>query len=151
MAYFANAVLPARVGEVARTLLVARREQLPVALVAATVIIERVLDLAALLTLGLAAAAALGASRPPSAGRRSRLGVVLVSGLAVVARFAGAIGRQLPVGSDRWRATRRSNSSTPWAEVGARTSLLAYGLSALAWMGDVGRRAGSARVRWEST
>jgi uncharacterized protein (TIRG00374 family) len=51
--FMANMVLPFRVGEVARPVLLARDTGLPVASTFATVIVERVLDLVALATFGL--------------------------------------------------------------------------------------------------
>ncbi len=50
--YFGNSVLPARAGEFIRAAYIARKENIPVAFVLATGITERLIDLAALVTIG---------------------------------------------------------------------------------------------------
>ena len=137
VSYLANAVLPARVGEVARTLLVARRERLAIALVAASVIIERVLDLAALLSVGLVGTAAVGAIGLIGWAAIGSTAALII-GLALAARFGERIVRLLPRRLPEWLRDAGVQFFGAVGRIGARTSLLAYGLSVLAWMGDVG-------------
>lgn len=59
--YLGNLVLPARLGELVRTYLVARRENLEVSGVLGSVLLERVLDLASLAVIAVLAAVAAGA------------------------------------------------------------------------------------------
>jgi glycosyltransferase 2 family protein len=59
--YLGNLVLPARLGELVRTYLVARREELRVSAVLGSVLLERVLDLASLALVAFVAALAAGA------------------------------------------------------------------------------------------
>lgn len=70
--YLGNNVLPARAGEAIRTVALARREMIPAGAVAATVVVERTMDLLMLLLLGAVglwlATGALGASIPAVAG-----------------------------------------------------------------------------------
>ncbi len=83
----ANNLLPARLGEVVRAWVLARREQLPVPTVLASIMVERLLDvLAALMILGLCLAEMpdLGGS---AAGLLKRAGLLVL--LAVVAGIAG--------------------------------------------------------------
>jgi len=61
--YLGNAVLPARMGEPARALLVARREELPGALAFGSVVLERIIDMAVLALIMLPAAWLAGAPR----------------------------------------------------------------------------------------
>lgn len=59
--YLASGVLPARLGEPIRAIVVARSQQLPVGGAFGSVVLERVVDLAALAIVGLGAALAIGA------------------------------------------------------------------------------------------
>lgn len=58
--YLGNTVLPARLGEAVRSVVIARRESLPVAETLGSALLERVLDTLILATLGLLAAVAVG-------------------------------------------------------------------------------------------
>lgn len=58
--YLGNTVLPARLGEAVRSVVIARREGLPIAQTLGSALLERVLDTLVLAALGLLAAAALG-------------------------------------------------------------------------------------------
>ena len=83
----ANNLLPARLGEVVRAWVLARREQVPVPTVLASIMVERLLDVLAALTifgLCLAALPELGGS---AAGLLKRAGLVVL--LAVAAGIAG--------------------------------------------------------------
>lgn len=59
--YFGNLILPARLGELARAYLLARREQLGFSRVLGSVLLERVIDLASLALVAIAAALVAGA------------------------------------------------------------------------------------------
>ncbi len=101
----ANNLLPARLGEVVRAWVLARREQIPVPTVLASIMVERLLDMLAALTifgLCLAALPKLGGS---AAGPLKRAGLVVlvavvagVVGLWLVLRFRERLLRAC----DRW-------------------------------------------------
>ena len=133
--YLANGVLPARVGEVVRAVLVARREHVAIAAVAASVVVERVVDLAALLVIGLASTGSVGVGA---------IGVVaiagaaaLVGGLGVLALSAGSLAARMP----RRLPARVRMPTVQFLEsiggVGIRAAVGSFALSLLAWMGDV--------------
>jgi hypothetical protein len=130
--YLVNAVLPARLGEVARAVLVARRERLAIAPVAASVVVERVVDLSALLTIGLVSTGAVEAIGPTAIVATAGL-VIALGILAVSARWVAAhLPRRLP--------SRARTLAVQFLEgiggLGPRPLLGAYGLSVLAWFGD---------------
>lgn len=131
--YLVNAVLPARLGEVARAVLVARREPLAVAAVAASVVVERVVDLSALLTIGLVSTGAVGAIGPTAivatAGLVIVLGILAVSARWVAAHLPGRLPERARVVVVQFL--------DGIAGVGPRPLLAAFGLSLVAWMGDV--------------
>jgi len=77
--YLGNAVLPARLGEALRGVLLARRESLPTAQTLGSVILERVLDTRVLAVVGIAAAIAIGVPD----------WIVRVAGIGVVVSLAG--------------------------------------------------------------
>jgi glycosyltransferase 2 family protein len=83
--YFGNLVLPARLGEVVRTYLMARREELRVSAVLGSVLLERVLDLASLALVAFVAANAAGAPDWMTQG----LGVVATIGVGAVLLLVG--------------------------------------------------------------
>lgn len=92
MGFAANAVLPGRVGELLRPYLLARREGLNVAATLATILLERVLDIAALLLLFAAFVVAFDpglAAVDPATFRAVRIGG-LMAGLAALAALAVA-------------------------------------------------------------
>jgi len=101
----ANNLLPARLGEVVRAWVLARREQMPVPTVLASIMVERLLDVLAALTifgLCLAVLPDLGGS---AAGLLKRAGLVVllavaagVAGLWLVLRFRERLLRAC----DRW-------------------------------------------------
>jgi hypothetical protein len=131
--YLANAVLPARLGEVARAVLVARREHLPIAEVAASIVVERVIDLSALLTIGLLSTGVLAAVGGTAQAATAALVATIVA-LALSARWlASHLPRRLP---GRLR-TVVGQFLVGISGVGPRPLLSAYALSAVAWMGDV--------------
>jgi uncharacterized membrane protein YbhN (UPF0104 family) len=75
--YLGNTVLPARLGEALRSLLIARREALPVAETFGASLLERLVDTTVLAAAGLVAAVTLGAG--------SLVPVALLAGLVAVA------------------------------------------------------------------
>ncbi len=130
--YLANALLPARLGEVARSVLVARREAIAFGAVVASVVVERVLDLAALLVVGLAITGVAGIGWLAVA-----ITGALLAGLMALIGLAPAIMVRL----DRFAPTVIRASLRDFLAgivgVGLRASSLALVLSAVAWFGDV--------------
>lgn len=130
--YLVNALLPARLGEVARAILVARREALAFGAVIASVVAERVLDLGALLAIGVVAA-----------GQRNigwnalLLAAALVAGLAFATRLAPVLARWIlrlvprPVGAPA------ADFLLGLGGVGLRAAVIVLALSAIAWLGDI--------------
>jgi hypothetical protein len=130
--YLVNAVLPARLGEVVRTVLVARGEGRPIGAVAASVIVERMLDLAALIAVGLLATGTAGVGW---SGLLVTGGLII--GLAAGVRVAPAIAGRLP---GILRGSARASTQhllAGIASIGLRASMATFALSALAWSGDV--------------
>jgi uncharacterized membrane protein YbhN (UPF0104 family) len=133
--YLANGALPARVGEVARAVLVARREHLAIAAVAASVVVERVVDLVALLSIGLVSTWTVGIGAIGALA--IAMAAVLVSGLGVLAVLARPLAARVPRRMpDRLRRPA-VQFLTSIGGVGFPAALAAFGLSLLAWMGDV--------------
>ena len=95
--YLANLILPARLGEPVRAYLMARRESIGFARVLGSVLLERVIDLATLALVAVAAAIAIGAPDwlIRGTGVVGGIGVVLVVLLAASAipRAARLLGR----------------------------------------------------------
>jgi uncharacterized protein (TIRG00374 family) len=131
--YLANAVLPARLGEVARAVLLAQREHLAIGAVAASVVVERVVDLVALLSLGIVSTGTVSAVGWPAVGAT----VALVAGLGSLVYLAPALSRRVPGRLPGRLREAAVHFLVGVAGVRARTSLAAFALSALAWLGDV--------------
>jgi uncharacterized protein (TIRG00374 family) len=130
--YFVNAVMPGRLGEVARALVVSRREVLPFGGVAASVVVERAIDVMAL--------AALAAVALSLAGSDAWIGF---AGLAILVAFVVGLGRRsmslerlMPARTpariaEGVRAFLRAVAAIPGrASVGAAT------LSIVTWLAD---------------
>lgn len=106
--YFGNLVLPARLGEPVRAVLIARREKLELARVLGSVLFERVIDLATLAFVAVAAAIVAGAPAWMVRGMvivsliGIGVGVVLVA--SGIERTVGLVGRVLGARADRIRA-----------------------------------------------
>jgi uncharacterized membrane protein YbhN (UPF0104 family) len=81
--FFVNCVVPARIGDLVRAYLVRRHQGVPAAKAFGTIVVERVIDLAVVLTL-LMAAIALSLHRPAV----RTLGVAIVAGAALCAGCA---------------------------------------------------------------
>ncbi len=130
--YLANALLPARLGEVARSILVARREAVGIGAVIASVVVERVLDLGALLAIGVATAGAQNIGWNAFA-----LAAALLVGLGVAIWLApvlaGFVSRVGP------RAVRApiADFLRGLAGIGPRVAGIVLALSAIAWLGDI--------------
>jgi len=102
--YLASGVLPARLGEPIRALVVARSQRLSVGGALGAVILERVIDLAVLAVIGLAAAAAIGA---PAWIVNLALFVALLAVSLLV--FLLTVGLDPILAAARWLAER-----SPW-------------------------------------
>jgi uncharacterized membrane protein YbhN (UPF0104 family) len=130
--YLANAVLPGRLGELARALVVSRREAVPFSGVAASVVVERAVDLIALAGLASGALALSGSDWAlPFAGLAAAIAVVIGLGSR-----APLLARFLPTRTpsrlgDGIRSFLRSVAAI-------RLPVLAgaAALSAVAWLGD---------------
>jgi uncharacterized protein (TIRG00374 family) len=102
MAWGLNCILPARVGDAYRPMLLRRWSSAPIAAGLGTVAIERVIDLAAVVVGGLLAGwAALGSDLPPALIVAGLVIVVLVAaflaGLAWFRRPLGRLARRVPL------------------------------------------------------
>ena len=130
--YFVNAVMPGRLGEVARALVVSRRENLPFGGLAASVVVERAIDVMALAALAAAALAIAGGDAWIGFGLLA-LAVAVVVGLG---RRAPVLERLLPAAApariaEGVRAFLRAIAGIP-----AAASAGAAALSLVAWLGD---------------
>lgn len=145
LGYLGNSFLPARAGEVLRTVMLARRTGLNIGYVVATAVIERVVDAITLVVIALAVLAAIedlpawlvGATR---AG--VLVGAIALGGLLVAPRLAwlvDAIVPRLPL-PDRFRARVRDLSQRFLVGLGAiqrPDRALRFGtLTAAIWLVD---------------
>lgn len=117
-----NNVLFLRLGELARAALAARRLRVPALAALASVMVERVLDVAALLAIFLAASAAAPGFAPPAV--RSLAGLALAAAVGALAVFALAGGTWAKGGAVE-RALRR------WPRVHALLEELSLGAAVL--------------------
>ena len=131
--YLGNAVLPARLGEVARALLVSQRERLEVGTVAASVVVERTLDLVALLGIGVLATGSISAVGLASVVVTAA--IVLV--LGVLASAAPAISRRLPTRGPARVHTLINQFLAGVSSLGLRAACAGLVLSGAAWAGDI--------------
>lgn len=153
LGFAASSILPARAGEVLRPLLLARKEGLPATAVFATIVVERILDLAAvvlLLATYLLFFDAGTAARAPALYDAVRLGAFLAAGgslglLVVMAVLAADPTRlhRLVLSVGRWLPARFAQAIAGFAQTFAeglavirRPSrlLAAFGLSLLLWV-----------------
>ena len=130
--YFVNAVLPGRLGEVARAVVVSRREGLAFGGVAASVVVERAIDVMALAALA-AIALSFAASDASIGFAALAIAVAIVIGLG---RRSTVLERLVPTRTpariaDGIRAFLRSVAAIPLS-AGAG----AAALSAVAWLAD---------------
>jgi uncharacterized protein (TIRG00374 family) len=130
--YFVNAVLPGRLGEVARALVVARRESLAFAAVAASVVVERAIDVTALAAFAAAALALVASDWSlPFTGLALAIGVLIALGRRAMAAERLIPGRTPSRLAEAIRSFLRSVAAIPLS-----TALQAAGLSAFAWLAD---------------
>ena len=152
--YLGNAVLPARLGEPVRAVLLARRESLPAAATFGSVVLERVIDTATVALLVLPAAWIAGA--PSWIVQVAAIGAVVAGSLLAVLSFVGLAGpvraverlarrvRLGPAGSlvtglaghvREFANGAGASNRRPVILVAAILSLLAWGLDAtLVWL-----------------
>lgn len=134
--YLVNTLLPLRLGDPARALILARDASLPVLRVLPTVVVERALDVAFALTLLLAGAGALGAQ---VSGRLSTSAVAL----ALVPFQLAAVALAVALAS-RHRAGLVARLSSPRGPLRALRLQLAEALAGLAVLEHPGRFARAA-------
>ena len=130
--YLANAVLPARIGEIVRGVLVARRQRLPIGPVAASIVVERMIDLAALFTIGIVVVGTqLTLGWPIVIGALGFIAMTLVL-VRIGPTLSNRVPRAVPDG------VRRAiiQFLTSLAGIRPSTGAMAFGISVLAWSGD---------------
>jgi uncharacterized membrane protein YbhN (UPF0104 family) len=130
--YFANAVLPGRLGEVARALVVSRREAVAFSGIAASVVVERAVDVMALAALASVALAVTGSDWAlPFAGLA--LAIAIVVGLGSRAPLLGGLlpHRTPSRLAEGIRGFLRSVAAIRLPVLGGAALL-----SAVAWLGD---------------
>jgi glycosyltransferase 2 family protein len=130
--YFVNAILPGRLGEVARSVVVARRESLAFGGIAGTVVAERAADvmtLAALAAIALAVAGSQGALLFAGVA----IGIAIVLGLG---RRAVSFERLIPGRTPERVASAIRAFLESVAAIPRHTLATAAGLSAIAWLAD---------------
>lgn len=139
--YLGNAILPARLGEPMRALLVARREQVGTTEALGSVFLERVVDVATLALVAFAASLAVGAPGwiqqglgVAAAASFVGLTVLLTVGVAPVVQLLDRLGlARVPTVSalaTRFAATLGGPSRRPAVLAAAGISLAAWGLDA---------------------
>jgi uncharacterized membrane protein YbhN (UPF0104 family) len=130
--YFVNAVLPGRLGEVARALVVSRREAVAFSGVAASVVVERAVDVMALAALASLALALTGSDWAlPFAGLAAAIGVVVGLGSR-----APLLARLVPSRTPARVAEGIRGFLGSVAAIRLPVLAGAAGLSAVAWLGD---------------
>ncbi len=136
--YLGNTVLPGRAGEFARTVLVSRREAMSIARVGATVLVERLVDLVALLGLGFVV---LGGRLPSGLAGTGLLVLAAVAALLLAAWHGHRVGRRWLDLVERTRVSRALAGLIGQFAAGLRalpvwTLAVAAMVSLLAWVGD---------------
>jgi uncharacterized membrane protein YbhN (UPF0104 family) len=133
--YLGNAVLPARLGEAARAVLIARRERLPVPQTLGSVVLERVLDTLVLALLGISAALIIGV--PDWVIRIGLVGVALSIAAVAVLSIAPRLLRRLS-GGPLHRLVSGISAIVHGANVAKRPAAIsgALLLSLMAWLLD---------------
>lgn len=133
--YLGNAVLPARLGEAARGVLIARRERLPMPETLGSVLLERVIDTLVLAVLGVSAALIVGV--PEWVVRIGLLGIALSVAAAVLLSIAPRLLRRFG-GGPFGRVAGGIASVVHGANIGRRPAAVgtAVLLSLVAWLLD---------------
>jgi uncharacterized protein (TIRG00374 family) len=143
--YLGNAVLPARLGEPIRALLVARREALDALAAFGATMLERLVDTTTLALVALVAALALGAAgwvigvgAAVGFGGLVLLGLLVAVGAARLSELAVRILHRLGVGQRTQRLQRWSRSFAAGLDRGRdiRRLASAIALSLVAWVLD---------------
>jgi glycosyltransferase 2 family protein len=130
--YFVNAILPARLGEVARALVVARRESVAFAGVAASVVVERAMDVMALAAIAAVALWSSGTSWSiPFAALAATIGVVLA-----LRRRGTLIERLMPKRLPARLAGGIRDFLEAASAIPSSVVVTATGLSVVAWFAD---------------
>jgi len=130
--YFVNAILPGRLGEVARALVVSRREAVAFSGVAASVVVERAVDVMALAALASVALALTGSDWAlPFAGLAAAIAVVVGLGSR-----APLLGRLIPSRTPARVAEGIRGFLGSVAAIRLPVLAGAAALSAVAWLGD---------------
>jgi uncharacterized protein (TIRG00374 family) len=132
--YFVNAVMPARLGEVARAAIVSARESIAIGGVAASVVGERAVDILALFALAAVALAVAG-STWAAAFAVAAIGLTVVVALASRATM---LQRFVPARLPARLAGGIRGFLDALAAIPRRPSATAVVLSAMAWLGDAG-------------
>ncbi|MBF0326114.1 MAG: flippase-like domain-containing protein [Alphaproteobacteria bacterium] len=148
--YCGNTFLPARAGEVIRTAVAANRLNVPVGFVFGTVVVERLLDLCVVVTLG--SIAALFAEGVPD-WLRGAMGFAFMAGigglacLLILARLQNAafdwIETRLPITARFLPRVRTIVAQFCEGGIGLRTIWMVptfFAVSSLAWIGDAGMK-----------
>ncbi|TME11583.1 MAG: flippase-like domain-containing protein [Chloroflexi bacterium] len=132
LGYFVNATMPGRLGEIARAVVVARREAVAFSGVAATVVLERAIDLMALVGLVAIALAATGSDWSVPFGALA-IGIAVVVGLG---RRATAFERLIPGRTPQRAADGLRSFLRSVAAIRLPVAAGAAALSAVAWLAD---------------
>lgn len=133
--YLGNTVLPARLGEAARGVLIARREQLPMAQAFGSVLLERVIDTLVLAALGTSAALIIGV--PDWVVRIGLIGIAVSIAAVIVLSLAPGVLRRFR-GGPLDRLVHGVLAIVHGANVAKRPAAIvgALLLSLLAWLLD---------------
>lgn len=132
LGYFVNAVMPGRLGEVARAVVVARRESVAFSAVAATVVLERAIDVMALTALAAIALFSTASQWAVPFGAVA-VGIAVLVGLG---RRATALERLIPGRTPTRAADGLRGFLRSVAAIRLRVAAGAAGLSAVAWLAD---------------
>ena len=130
--YVVNAVLPGRLGEVARAVLLARREGIAIARSAASVVVERLVDLLGLLVLVSLALASLGQGIAVALAG----GAAALAGVLLLGRHVTGLARLLPARTPARLGSAIRDGLAAVARVPRPALLRAAVLSAVAWLAD---------------
>jgi uncharacterized protein (TIRG00374 family) len=133
--YLGNAVLPARLGEAARAVLIARREDLPTAAALGSVLLERILDTFVLALLGISAALIVGV--PDWVIRIGLVGVAISVAVIVVLSLAPKLLQRFRAGQFE-RVVGAISAVVHGANVTKRPAVIGFALllSLVAWLLD---------------
>jgi uncharacterized protein (TIRG00374 family) len=145
--YLGNAVLPARLGEPVRAVLVARRERLDPFTAFGATMLERLIDIVTLALIGLAAAVVIGATWwivaiavAASLGGLVALGILVVLGMTRVTDLLGSLLSRAGLAERTRRLQHWAQAFAGGVDRGRDPIRLAkvVALSLLAWVLDAG-------------